>query len=317
MARDEPRGRKAHKPWQIPPRGWKDTLFRTKDQLGKDHVSLVAAGGAFYCMLALFPGVAAVVAIWGLVADPAQMVDQIDGFTGQLPPEIADIIHRQAADAAASDGGALLTAIIAILLGIWSASKGVNAMIEGLNIAYDETDERSFVRKTALRLVLTLAAVVGVVLAAGLIIVLPPVLKAVGLGGGVELLIGFAKWALLFLGATLGFAILYRFAPDRDRPRWAWITPGAVLGVLLWLAGSAVFSIYVSNFASYNETYGTLGAAVILLMWLFLTTFSVLLGAELNAELERQTRKDTTKGPPEPMGERGAHAADTLGETSA
>ncbi|MEE4211724.1 MAG: YihY/virulence factor BrkB family protein [Parvularcula sp.] len=308
------RGRQAHKPWDIPPKGWKDTLFRTKAQLKDDHVSLIAAGGAFYAMLSLFPAVAAAVAVWGLVADPAQMVDQIDGFTAGLPSEIEKIIHTQAEQAASDEGGAFLTALVAILLGIWSASKGMKAMIEGINIAYDEKDERGFVKSTILRLVMTLGAIIGVVVAAGLVVVLPPILDALGLSGGTEVLISVAKWALLFIGASLAFAALYRFAPDRDSPRWQWITPGSVLAVVLWLAGSAAFSIYVSNFASYNETYGTLGAAVILLMWLFLTSFVVLLGAELNAELERQTRKDTTVGEREPMGQRGAFAADDLGE---
>ena len=289
-------------------------MLRTKDELKKDHVSLIAAGGAFFSLLALFPAVAAVVAIWGLIAEPSEVVRQLDGFTSALPEDIAEIVHDQARKAAQEGSGALLTAILAIGLGVWSASKGMNAVIEGVNIAYDEEDERGFVKKTLLRLILTLGAIVGVVLAIGLVVALPAVLKAVGLSGIVEFLIGAVKWIVLLVGAGAAFAVLYRYAADRDEPRWSWVTPGALLGVVLWLAGSAAFSVYVSNFASYNETYGTIGGAIVLLMWLYLTCFVVLLGAEVTAEVERQTRKDTTEGVRQPMGQRGAHAADTVGE---
>ncbi|MBB4657514.1 YihY/virulence factor BrkB family protein [Parvularcula dongshanensis] len=308
------RGRQASRPWDVPPLGWKDTLLRTKSEIKNDHVSLIAAGGAFFSLLALFPAVAAVVAIWGLIADPAEIVRQLDGFTSALPQEAADIIHSQARQAAEDGSGALLTAILAIALGIWSASKGMNAVIEGVNIAYDEEDDRGFIKKTLLRLVLTIGAIIGVVLAIGLVVVLPAVLKAVGLSGAVEFLIGVLKWAVLLAGAALAFAVLYRYAAARDEPRWAWVTPGAIVGVVLWLIGSIAFSVYVSNFASYNETYGTIGGAVILLMWLYLTCFVVLLGAEINAEVERQTKKDTTEGSRQPLGRRGAHAANTVGE---
>ncbi len=314
MAENHPRGRQATLPWSIPAKGWWDILKRTKEEMGNDHITLIAAGGAFYALLSVFPGIAAAVAIWGLVADPSGVVEQIDGFTAALPEDAAAIIHEQAVSAAEGGGGAVLTAIVAILLGLWSASKGMKAMIEGLNVAYDEREERSFVKQVILRLTLTVTMILSVLLAAGLVVVLPGVLKAVGLPSGIELLIGFAKWALLIVGALVGFALLYRFGPDRDDARWQWLTPGAFLGVVLWIAGSAAFSIYVSNFASYNETYGSLGGAIILLMWLFLTSFSVLIGAEFNAEAERQTRRDTTVGGNEPLGERDAHAADTVGE---
>ncbi|MCQ8185540.1 YihY/virulence factor BrkB family protein [Parvularcula maris] len=311
------RGRQAEKPWQIPPKGWLDILKRTQREIGRDHVSLVAAGAAFYSLLALFPAVAAVVAIWGLLAEPAQMVEQIDGLTAPLPGDIREIVNEQAVDAADGGGGTVLAALFGILLGIWSASKGMNAVMEGLNIVYDEKESRGFLKKNLVRYVLTLGAVVGVVLAAGLIVVLPAVLENVGLGSGTELLIGVAKWALLLGAALIGFGVVYRYAPARRDARWAWITPGAVLAVILWLIGSAAFSFYVSNFASYNETYGTIGGVVVTLMWLFLTAFVILLGGEVNAEIEKQTRVDTTVNGRQEMGNRGAYAADHLGKAPA
>lgn len=311
------RGRDARHPASVPFRGWIDTLKRTQAAMGRNHVSLMAAGGAFYALLAIFPAVAAVVAVWGLVADPAEVVRQMQSVTAALPPDAASILTDQAAAAAENDAGALITATVSILIGIWSASKGTNALIEGLNVVYGETDDRGFFGKVRIRLALTAVAVVGVVLAVGLVAILPAVLKAVGLARGVETSIGVAKWLLLALGALGFFSVLYRFAPSRRSARWTWVTPGALAAVVLWIAGSAGFSVYVSSFANYNETYGTLGGVVILLMWLFLSCFAILMGAALNVEAERQTREDTTVGRDLPMGDRDAYAADTLGDAPA
>jgi membrane protein len=309
------RGRNAGKPWEVPPQGWKDTLRRTQQQIGKDNVSLLAAGSAFYSLLAMFPAIAALVAIWGLIAEPTEVVRQIDGFTALLPTDAATIINDQAQSAASAGGGAVITAVIGILFALWSASKGINAMIQALNIVYNEEERRGFLQQIKLRFVLTAVAVIGVAVAAALVIIVPATLEALPLPGHFEFLIGLVKWLVLAAGALVGFGILYRYAPCRADARWVWVTPGSIFGVALWLAGSAAFSVYVSNFANYNATYGTLGAVVILLMWLLLTCFTVLLGAELNMELERQTRKDTTTGPAQPIGDRGAYAADTVAKT--
>ena len=308
------RGRAAERPWHIPKRGWWETLLRVKDQTTTDHVGLIAAGCAFYGLLALFPAIAAAIAIWGLVADPGEIVRQIDGFTRALPPEAAQIIHEQAANAASSDSGALITAILAILVGVYSASKGIKSLTEGLNIAYDEGEGRGFLKQTILNLALTFGAVIGVIAAVLLIVVVPVTLSFVGLGVVVETLGQVFRWVILVGGALLAFGTLYWIGPHRERATWHWVTPGAVLGVLLWVGGSGVFSIYVAKMASYDSTYGALGSVVVLLMWLWLTAFAILLGAELNCELERQTTHDTTSGPPRPMGDRGAYAADTVAE---
>ncbi|MBB4659413.1 YihY/virulence factor BrkB family protein [Parvularcula dongshanensis] len=310
---DATRGRQASKPWHIPPKGWFDVLMRVKGEMGKDHISLIAAGCAFYGLLAVFPGIAAAISLWGLLADPNQIVSQIDGFTNTMPPEAADLIHEQAVSAASADTGALLTALIGIAIGVFSASKGIKSLTEGLNVAYDEDDERSFIKKTLLNVALTFGAVIGLIVAAVLVIAVPATFEVLGLGGIGKVLATIAQWIVLLGGALFAFGVLYRLAPDRDDARWEWLTGGAVFAVVLWIFGSWAFSIYVGNFASYNATYGTLGGVVILLMWLYLTAFVVLLGAEVNAELERQTKRDTTTGTHEPIGERGAYAADTVG----
>lgn len=307
-------GRKAGRPWHIPQKGWIMVLKRVWKEQGDDHVGLIAAGCAFYGLLALFPAIAAAIAIWGLVADPGQIVQQIDGLTRTLPPEAADIIHEQAASAAGNDGGALLTALLSILIGIYSASKGIKSLTEGLNIAYDQGEGRGFLKQTVLNLSLTLGAVIGIVLAVLLIVVVPVTLAFVGLPAGAEWFGRVLRWVVLVGGALVAFGVLYRVGPNRASASWHWVTPGSLLAVVLWVGGSAVFSLYVAKLASYDSTYGALGSVVVLLMWLWLTAFAILIGAELNCELERQTRADTTTGPEKPMGQRGAYAADTVAE---
>ena len=308
------RGQRARKPWQIPARGWISVFGRVRKEMGRDHIGLVAAGCAFYALLALFPAIGAGVSIWGLVADPDQIVQQIDGFTSTMPSEAAEIIHAQAADAASEDTGAAVGAIIGILLAVFSASKGVKSLTEGMNIAYDEDDQRGFMRQTLVNITLTITAIVGIVMGCLLVIALPAALGSLGLPAYANVLAVVVQWLVLIGGAFFGFGVLYRFGPAREDARWEWASGGALVAVILWIAGSALFTVYVANFASYNATYGAMGAVVILLMWLYLTAFATLLGAEVNCELERQTRRDTTTGPAQPIGERGAHAADTVAE---
>lgn len=309
------RGRHADRPREIPKAGWLDILRRVKEGMTRDHVSMVAAGIAFYALLALFPAIVAVVSIWGLLFDPQQIAQQITSVSHLLPQEAADIIRQQAEQASAGAGtGMGLAALGGLLLTLYSASKGMRGLMEGLNIIYGEEEKRGLVKMTLMTLLLTVGAVVMTIVALGAIAVIPALVRALGLDNVVGTSINLARWPLLLFVVMLALGLLYRYAPDRDRPRWQWLSVGSVVAVLLWIAGSIGFSIYVRNFASYNETYGSLGAVIILLMWFWLSAFIVLMGAELNSEMERQTQRDTTAGRSAPMGERGAHAADTVGE---
>ena len=313
--RGQPRGRRADAPTGIPAKGWKDVALRVWGEIGKDHVGLIAAGVAFYGLLAIFPGIAAAMAIAGLVTEPQQIVDQLQQVSQVLPQEAATIIVDQAAAVAGSEEGGLgLAAIVGILLAIYSASKGMSSLMEGLNVAYDEEEKRGIVHRTIDTLWLTLMLILGLLIGLGSTIVLPAVLGILGLGDTLEWVVSFARWPILLVLTLLGLAVLYRFGPSRDHPQWSWLTPGAAVATVLWVIGSAGFAFYVSNFASYNETFGALGGAIILLMWLWLSAYIVLIGAELNSEMEAQTRKDTTVGPDQPMGTRGARKADRLGE---
>ncbi len=309
------RGRSARTPTDIPARGWKEVLQRVVSELREDHVSLLAAGVAFKALLALFPALIAAVSLWGLLADPETITDQIAGLVEALPAEVGGIIEQQLTQVAGTDAGALSwTLAVSILLALWSASAGMAGLVEGCNAAYDEVDERSFVHRRALALGFTVAGMVFLLLALGLIAVLPAVLGTLGLGTGAELAVRIGQWPLLALLAMGAMALIYRYAPDREQPQLRWATGGAVLATVLWLLASAIFTVYVQVAGNFAETYGALAGVIVLMLWLYLTAFSILLGAEFNAEAERQTTVDTTVGEPQPMGQRGAVAADTTAD---
>ncbi|WP_083442193.1 YihY/virulence factor BrkB family protein [Nitriliruptor alkaliphilus] len=305
-------GRDAHRPSEIPSQGWRAIGARVVASLKRDHVSLLAAGVAFKGLLALFPSIVALISIWGLVADPTEVADQLAEFTAALPSGAAELLNDQMQAIAASDPATLGTALaVSLLIALWSASGGMAGIIEGINAAYDEVDRRTFPVKRGLALLLTLGAIVGLLVTIALIAVLPVALGQLGLGQVGELAVRIGTWPALAVLATLGLAWLYKVSPDRDRPRMRWVSWGAVIATALWLIGSAGFTLYVENFGNFGETYGTFAGIIVLMLWLFLTAFIVLLGAEINAEMERQTRRDTTVGEPEPLGVRGAHVADT------
>jgi membrane protein len=315
MASDvDERGRRAERPREIPTPGWRDIALRVKDKIGRDHLTIVAAGVAFYALLALFPALAATVAIYGLVADPQDVEGLLARVTGAMPAEAEALLREQLEEVAGASGGALgLGALASLGIALWSATAGMKGVIEALNIAYEENERRSFIKLTLVALALTLGGIVFVLVALTLIVAIPPLLAVLPLSGVLAVVVSLARWPVLGLAAVLVLAVLYRHAPCRDVPRWRWVTPGALIAVVLWIVASIGFSWYVANFADYNATYGALGAVIILMMWLFITSFCILLGAEINAEMEHQTGRDTTRGPEEPMGERGAAMADTIG----
>lgn len=309
-------GRLASHPREISATGWKDILARVWSDLGNDHVSMVAAGVAFYLLLAIFPAMGATLSIYGLVSDPADVQQQLEQLTALLPNEAQAILNQQLSAVASQSSQALGIGLMgSILLAVWSTTKGVKALITALNIVYKEHEERSFIKLNAIALLLTLGAILFLVLALGLVVALPALLGNFGLQAYTQILILIARWVLLAVIVMTSLAVLYRYGPSRSSPRWQWVSWGAILATFLWLAGSGLFSYYVSNFASYNETYGALGAIVILLMWFYLTAYMILLSAEINAETEHQTAQDTTIGGDQPQGQRGAYVADNVGES--
>lgn len=312
---EEGRGRDAEAPQQIPRKGWRDILLRTWDQTGQDHLSLVAAGVAFYGILAIFPAITAIISIWGLVFDPQTIEQQIESVSSVLPQEGASLIKDQATSIAENAGtGVSLAALGGIVLALYSSTKGMTSLIEGLNIIYDEEEKRGFIRLNIVALILTLAFILLMICTLGLIVVYPALLGSLGLPSFMQSLISYLRWPILAVVAVIGIAALYRFAPSRDAPRWRWVSWGAVIATVVWIIGSVGFSIYMQYFGNYNATYGSLGAVIVLLTWLWLSAYIVLMGAEFDSEIEHQTARDSTVGERRPMGERGAHAADTVGE---
>ena len=309
--RDSDRGRLASAPSEIPSKGWKDIALRVWRKFNLDRILLVSAGVTFYAILAIFPAIAALVSIYGLVADPNTINQHVNDLRGVMPDGALDIIGDQVKRLAAQGGGTLgLTLAASLLLSLWSANGGVKSVFDALNIAYGETEKRGFFRLTLQSLVFTGGALLFVILALTAIVVVPAALQFLGLdekAWGVALL----RWPALLLVVIFGLAVLYRFGPSRNKAQWRWVSPGSALAAVLWLAVSGLFSWYVAHFGSYNQTYGSLGAAIGFMTWIWISTIVVLLGAELNAEMERQTVQGTTSGAQKPLGARRAHAANS------
>ena len=315
VATADAHGREADRPRDIPKRGWWEIAKRVKEQIKRDRLSIIAAGVAFYGLLAVFPGLVALVALYGLFTDPAQVESHAQSLSAILPPQAAEVLMTQLHDIASTDQTALgIGAIGGLLLALWSASSAVRTLMEALNVAYKEEEQRGMIAFYGTALLLTFGAVLAIIVAMGLVVVMPALLKLIGLNWLVETLVSLVRWPVLALLAIVGFAVVYRYAPSRAKPRWRWVSWGAAVAVALWLIGSALFSLYVTRFGNYNETYGAAGAIVILLMWFLLSSYAILIGAEINAEMERQTKKDTTSGADRPIGARGAYAADTVGK---
>jgi membrane protein len=313
---DPERGRYAQRPMEMPKAGWRDIALRIKTSMSRDNLSMIAAGVAFYAMMALFPGLFALVALYGLLFDPNQVSQQVGALGAMLPKEAADLIVKELHDLVSTNGAALGAGVlIGVVTALWSASQGIRTLMQALNVAYGEKEKRGTVQFYATGLALTLGGIVWMSFIIGLLVAIPVAAKFLTASTGGEALVSLLRWPIIAIAVMIGLAVLYRYAPSRDHPRWQWVSPGAIFATITWLVGSALFSFYVGHFGSYNKTYGAAGAVVILLTWLLLSAYVILIGAEINAESERQTRKDTTVGPAQPLGRRGAYAADTVGRT--
>lgn len=308
------RGRDAEHPGKIPPGGWMDVLWRAWNEVSDANLFLVAGGVTYAVLLALFPGLAALVAIYGLILDPSQVERQVSALSGVLPEELKQLLIDELHKLISTSSGTLgLSAAFGLVLALWSASRGMSGLITSLNIAYEEKERRGFFKLNLLALGLTIALVLGGLVVIALVAVLPAAVQLIGLRDATRWLLLGLEWPLLVVVVMFGLAAIYRYAPAREKPQWRWVSPGAIAATSLWIIGSIAFTVYVANFNSYDKTYGSLGGVVILLTWLYLSAFVVLLGAAINAQSEKQTRRDSTDGSPVPMGRRGARAADTLG----
>ncbi len=278
----------------------------------------VAAGVTFYGLLAIFPAIAAFVSLYGLVADPAEIEGHLTAMSTVLPGGAIQIVGEQVKRIASQGEGSLGFGFVAgLAVALWSSNAGMKAIFDALNVVYDEEEKRGFIKLNIQSLLFTVGAIVFLLTAIVATAVLPHLFDFIGLGQALEWTLAILRWPLLLVLVVLGLAALYRWGPSRDKAEWKWVTPGSLVAAVLWLVGSMLFSWYAANFGSYNETYGSLGAVVGFMTWMWISTIVILLGAELNAEMEHQTAKDTTDGAPKPLGARQATMADTLGAAKA
>ena len=308
------RGRDAESPSDIPAKGWKDILWRVYGNVSDHRILALAAGMTYYSILAIFPALAALVAIYGLFTDPASIAKHLDVVSGFIPGGAAEVAREQLTRVASKGGSTLgFTFAIGLIISLWSANAAMKALFDTLNIVYGEQEKRGLLKLNAMSLGFTLAAIAFILSALAAVVVIPVILEYLGLSNAADLLIRIARWPAMFLALAIGLSFIYRFGPSREAPRWRWITWGSAAATIMWIVASALFSFYAANFGTFNETYGSLGAAIGFMTWLWISAIAILLGAELNAEMEHQTKRDTTTGGPKPLGTRGAKMADTLG----
>ena len=311
------RGRDAASPFEIPFAGWKDIAWRTYQQIEEDRLLAIAGGVVFFGLLAIFPALAAFVSLYGLFADTATISKHIDLAAGILPAATLDIFREQIGRIVASANTTLGFAfILGLGLALWSANAGMKAVIDALNVIYDEKEKRGFVTLTLVALAFTIGVIVFMLLAIAGVIVLPIVLNTIGLGAFSETLMRISRWPALLVVIVIGLAVLYRYGPSRVEARWQWLSVGSILAAVIWLVASILLSWYLEKFADYNATYGSLGAGIGLMMWMWVSAIAILLGAEINAEIEHQTARDSTVGREKPLGARGAAMADTVGKSA-
>jgi membrane protein len=303
----------ADKPQQIPKLGWWEVLKRTWNEISEDNISHLAAGVGFYALIAIFPAFGALVALYGLIANPADVERHTALLATFMPPEslklLTDALHNLVTK---NQAGLSVSLVISVLIAIWSARVGTGALMTALNMAYGEGEKRNFIWFNAVALALTAGLVLFGIVAIFTVAVIPAILNFLPFPESWNNIISAVRWPILFVLVMVALAVIYRVAPSRERPRWQWVSPGALAATVLWVIGSALFSLYVGRFGSYSQTYGSLGAVVVLLLWFWLSSYIILAGAELNAELEHQTARDTTTGRARPMGTRGARMADTV-----
>jgi membrane protein len=309
------RGRDAEAPQDIPAKGLRDVFWRVVKAIMADRVTLIAAGVTYFMLLSLFPALGALVALYGFVADPTAIMAHIGFLAGVFPPGSFDLIMNQLTSLTQQATSTRSLAFFGgLLVAIWSANSGMKALFDAMNVAYQEDEKRSLVRLNLLSLGFTFCALVVAIILIAAIGVLPAVLKYLWLDDWQEFLARLARWPFIILVFGCGISMIYRYGPSREEAKIRWLSWGVVFSTVLWLVASVLFSFYLENFANYNATYGTLGALIGLMVWVWISVVILIVGAEINAELEHQTRKDSTTGSPKPMGKRGAYVADTVGE---
>ena len=314
---NDPQGRRATSPWHMPLAAWKRIAVRTWNQSWIDNAGLVAAGVAFYGFMAIIPLLGIMVLVYGFFAEPETVVRNMQAMTAILPTDIAILIGEQLMTAVqASEGTRGLAIVAALGVALYGGTNAASAIIMALNIAYQEKEKRSLFHFYRLAIAMTLGAMVLLVVALAATTAVTSLERIVPQAPGIAVTLGkIVSYAMLMLGAAAIAATLYRYGPSREEARWTWITPGSLFTAIGWLMLTVAFGFYITRVTDYGATYGSLGAMVALLTWLYLSAYVFVFGAELNSEVEHQTVTDSTTGPPEPLGRRGAWAADHVADS--
>jgi membrane protein len=313
-AAERGRGRRAMHPLQIPWAGWKDILWRTYCEMNSDRLLSIAGGVAFFILFAILPAITALVSAYGIFFNASTIGQDLSLLQDVVPANVLGILNEQTMRIASQRNGALsIGVVVGILVSLWSAMGGVKAMIDALNVIYEQQESRNLLKLNFVALLFTLGGFAVFLIAVGAVIAVPLALSWAGLGGESGDLIRIARWPALLIVLLAGLAVLYRYGPNRRAPRWQWVSVGSVFASVVWIAASFLFSWYLAKFNTYNATYGSLGAVLAMMMWLWISSMVVLLGAELNSEIEHQTAQDSTIGDDKPLGQRGAVMADTVG----
>lgn len=298
-------------PHQFSLKDWWVIGKRSYAEIDEDNVAIVSAGIAFFSMLAIFPMITAGLSIYGMFADPVAAQQQLNAIAEPFPPDVWSLINDQVQSVIGSSNKAIgWKIILGIIASLWASGAGIRAMVRGLNIAYGEVDRRNVFVKTGMGLIFTLGTVMMMLISLTVIIGVPAALALLRFDGEVASLAKILPWSFLLFAFMVGCTILYRYGPNRRPAKLRWVIPGAIFATVAWLVISMCFSKFVSAFGTYNKTYGSLGAVIVLLVWLWLSNFIVMMGAEINGEMERHTDQDTTRGPDRPIGQRGAAMAD-------
>jgi membrane protein len=288
--------------------GFKDYIALGKSifaQIGEDRVTSVAGGVTFFGLLSLFPAITAFVSLYGLMADPATIQSHLELMQSMLPASSLDIIRAQVVSISSTPTSALSVAgIIALLIAFWSANGGMKALLSALNVAFFQRETRGFFRLNLVAMTFTLGGLLMVALMLIVIAVIPIALRYLPLGSVGDQIISMIRWPIMLSVLIMALVAIYRWGPAVPDARWRWISPGAIFAAVALVVTSMLFSWYAANFADYNETYGSLGAVIALMTWLWLNATIVLVGAEINSELDRHLRRMAGLAPIKPIGKR-------------
>ncbi|MFN0262280.1 YihY/virulence factor BrkB family protein [Tepidamorphus sp. 3E244] len=308
-------GRYARRPLDIPFSGWRDIAWRLYQYSTEHNLSLTAAGVTFYAMLALLPSMVAFVSIYGLMTDVSSIPGQLDTLIGIVPGPALDLMREEMTRIALAERDALSVSFaVSLAISLWSVRNAVVAMIQAMNIAYGEQEARPFLHQLVISLLFAVGAVLFGILAVNVVVIAPVILRFLTLGT-IQYVSGITIPLVMALLFNVAASMLYRYGPNRKPAKIKWITSGSLAATLIWIAGSAAFAFYLANWGDYNATYGSLGAVIGLMMWLYITALAIVVGAEINAAIEHQTSIDSTVGRERPMGQRGAYVADTIGRS--